>query len=115
MAVSFQFHTVQPGLYLEHMQESDFDAEKPAWLPGRPHPPFRELTTLPGPGRLAGISIPLLMFQLQKNLPAFAKQVPITSLAEFITRPQAGSNWRREDIRSSPYSKQRLWCDFDMS
>jgi hypothetical protein len=34
------------------------------------------------------------MFQLQKNLPAFAKQVPITSLAEFITRPQAGSNWR---------------------
>ena len=29
-----------------------------------------------------------------KNLPAFTKQVPITSLAEFITRPQAGSNWR---------------------
>ena len=41
-----------------------------------------------------------------KNLPAFAKQVPITSLAEFITRPQAGSNWRRKDIKSSACTEQ---------
>jgi len=108
MAVSFQFHAVQPGLYLGHMQESDFDAEKPAWLPGRPHPPFRELTTLPGPGRLAGISIPLLMFQLQKNPPASAKQVFTTSLAGFITRPQAGSNRRRGNIKSPVCTEQSI-------
>jgi hypothetical protein len=48
------------------------------------------------------------MFQLQKNLPAFAKQVPITPLAEFITRPQAGSNWRRENIKSSVCAEQGI-------
>jgi hypothetical protein len=32
------------------------------------------------------------MFQLQKTLPAFAKQIPTTFLAEFIARQQAGSN-----------------------
>jgi hypothetical protein len=54
------------------------------------------------------------MFQLQKNLPAFAKQVPITSLAEFITRPQAGSNWRREDIKSLGPAEQSPHCDINI-
>ena len=50
----------------------------------------------------------------KKNPPASAKQVSTTSLAGFITRPQAGSNRRSRYIKSSVYSKQRLWCDIDI-
>ena len=69
--------------------------------------PF-ERATLLEQSRLAGTLVPLLMFQLQKNPPASAKQVSTTSLAGFITRPQAGSNWRRENIKSSMCAEQSI-------